>query len=273
LFGPKTFTSEGDEAVYAEHQLISGKPRLQATGDTLQDITMDVYMRAEFCNPDEQLKAIKKAKDDKTILPLLWGNGKYVNDYVIISFPYTIEQALPDGTPLQVSLTLTIKEYISYNKLEQKQLQDRKNAFAVGDKNPVTTRKPQPEDINKTTSRSITEAQQQVNKTDGLVSDYENNISKRGELAKKITDTTAKINDKINQLNDNLENVREDVNTVTAIKAAAASVVTAAQGIKSLFPVTNVKDLMDANTYLQSTSNTLGSVSAPLIQGVIIRKP
>lgn len=273
LFGPKSIASDGDEAVYAEHQLIGGKPRLQPTGDTLQELTLEVSMRAEFCNPDEQLKAIKQAKDSKTILPLLWGNGRYINDYVIISYPYTIDQALPDGTALQISLTLTIKEYVSYNRLEQAQLEQRKKAFAVGDKNPIIRRKPQPEDINKTVSRNITETQQQVAKTDNLVSDYNNNISKRAEIAKKITETVDKINDKVNKLNDSLENAREVVNTVTAIKGAATSVVTAAQGIKALFPFTSVKDLMDANTYLQSTSTTLGNVSAPLVQDVIIRQP
>lgn len=273
LFGPKSFSSEGDEAVFAEHELIGGKSRLQPTGDTLQEITMEVVMRVEFCNPDEQLKAIKKAKDNKTILPLLWGNGKYINDYVIISYPYSINQALPDGTPLEISLSITLKEYVSYNKLEQLQLEERKKAFAIGDKNPVISRKSQPEDINKVVSRNITETQQQIAKTDRLISDYNNNASKRNELAKKISDTTDKIKDKVSKLNDNLENVREDVNKVTAIKAAAVSVVTAAQGIKSLFPVDDVKKLMDANTYLQSTSTILGNVSSPLIQDVITRKP
>lgn len=273
LFGPNSFASDGDEATYAEHELISGKPRLQPTGDTLQDITMELSMRAEFCNPDAQLKAIKKAKDDKTILPLLWGNGKYVNDYVIISYPYTIDQALDDGTALHITVTLTIKEYVAYNKLEQKQLEDRKNAFAVGDKNPVVRRNPQPEDINKQASRNITETQQQVGKMDQLASDYNNNVSKRSDLEKKIKSTADKISNKVNDLNTSLETVREDVNKVTAIRAAASSVVTAAQGIKGLFPLHSVKDLMDANTYLQSTSNTLGTVSAPLVQSVIVRQP
>lgn len=273
LLSPNSFSAEGDEATYAEYALIGGKPRMAKTGDELEVLTFEIKLHAEFCNPEEQINALKTAKVNGTILPLLMGNGKYRGDYVIISNPYTIDQALSDGTVVRATVNLTIKEYISYNKLEQKQLNQRKAAFAVGNKNPVVRVNPQPDDTTKSIARNITGTKQQVNQVNNLVNDYQNNVSNRPVIAKKIIDSCKQAQQNLSDLNDQLESARETYNTFTAIKGAAASAVTAVKGISSLFPFTSPTDLLTANSYLQSSVGTLGSVSLPLIQLVATRQP
>jgi phage protein U len=273
LLGPSTFNVDSLEAVYAEHQLLSGKSRLQPTGSMLEEIQMEIKFHAEFCKPDKQIDAIRQSIASKTIMPLLLGNGKFVNDYVVISAPYVIDEMLPDGTTKAATLTLTIREFVSYNKLEQKQNEAKKAAFAVGDKSPVVRRYPQAEVDSKAIARNITSTKQQASKINDLVGEYENNVSKRAVLAKKIQDTCKKVNSQVDSVNAQLNEARELQNKFTGIKGAVSSVKTAAAGISNLYPFDNVTDLLTANGYLQNATGTLGSVFAPLASLVATRQP
>lgn len=273
VLSPNTFGIDGDEATYAEHALIGGKPRLQKTGDSLQILTFEIMFHAEYCNPDAQIKAIKAAKDAGTILSLLMGNGQYIADYVIISYPYTIDQTFADGTTIQATVTLTVKEYISYDKLELKNLEARKAAFAIGPKNPVVKLPAQPEDISKTISRNVTATTQQTTKVDGLVSDFQNNVSQQAVIAAKIKNACTAAQSNINTLNTELDSAEAVQNKFQLIRASANNVASNLTAVKNLYPFTSVSDLKTANTFLQSAVGSFQSTSAPLLENVAVRQP
>jgi len=272
LLSPNTFSIEGDEATYAEHELIGSKTRLQKTGDTLQELTIEINFHAEYCNPAAQIAALKAAKDAGTILPFLWGDGRYINDYVVIKFPYTIDEAFTDGTIIKASVTLTIKEYVSYNALEQKQLAARKAAFAVGNKNPVPQRPPQTPSQVKQIAQTITATKQKTTKIDKLVNDLRNNASQAQVISKKIQDTCKKANENIQTLNNQLNEARAVEDQFNMIRSSAGSVAASVTAVADLYPYTSIDSLTAANSILQGSVSSLSTSSNGLMTSVILRQ-
>jgi phage protein U len=142
----KTFGefSERASANYAEHALIDGKPRLQRTGSSLNEISLSLYFHFSFCVPKQELNTLKDARDNGEILPLLWGNGDLEGDFVIANIEATREETGPDGTLLGCSVQLSLKEYVVKDRLQQAQNDNRNKAKAVGDKKPVAKKKTNP---------------------------------------------------------------------------------------------------------------------------------
>lgn len=272
LIGFNDLSFNGDESVYAEFALINKKPRLQKTGDTLQEINFDIKFHAEFCNPAKQLAALKLAKDNGNVLPLLMGNGIYVGDYVITTMPYTVDDAFPDGTILQATVSVTIKEYIAYNKLEQKEQEARKNAIAVGDKKPIITRPAQPVTLDTAIASKTTEVKQQAGKVDNSVNEIENNPSNIQAIGKHLTDACSKAENSISDINNQLDSASELENKYTGLREVSESAATAFVAIKDLYPYDNLSDLKSSNQYLQNIMRTFNRATTPLFTDIIIRK-
>lgn len=272
LKGFEAWSVDGNEAAYGEHALIDGKPRLQKTGDTLQELNLTFRLHATFCNPRQELSKLEKVKTDGEILPLLMGDGNYIADYVIIALPYTVDHALADGTIVQATVTLSLKEFVPYSKEEQQQQEARKNAFATGDKKPVVSRPPQPPTETAKAAKNVTETAQQAGEIDRLSGEYENNVSSRATIEQKIKNACDKGNKAINDLNDKLDNVEDLQGIYTALQAAALSVSGRFNSIKALFPISNIQDLKDGNTYLQAAMRSMHNASIPLFNNVITRR-
>lgn len=109
---------KGNEASYREHALIDGKARLQKTGETPLELDLTFRLHAKFCNPQQKLSKFDKCKTDGEILSLLMGDGICLSDSVIISAPYTVDHGLSDGTIVQATVALSLKEFIPYSKDE-----------------------------------------------------------------------------------------------------------------------------------------------------------
>jgi Phage P2 GpU len=65
--GLKGFTSfEESYAVnYAQHERIKGKPRLEPVGDNLDTISFEMYLHADFTDPDEAIETLRTAMTAK----------------------------------------------------------------------------------------------------------------------------------------------------------------------------------------------------------------
>lgn len=147
--------SNRGSATYAEHLLLDGKPRLQRTGNSLQELQLSIRLHASFCNPLEELTALKTAKNNGEILPLLWGNGNLEGDFVITELGEQIEDADKQGNVFCYVVDLSLKEYVTPDKLQAIQSNDRSNAKAVGDKKPVVKKKINPATCPQTISGTV----------------------------------------------------------------------------------------------------------------------
>src|SRR5690606_19755262 len=98
------------------------------------------------------------------------------------------------------------------------------------------------------------------------------NISSQSSIEQKIKAACDKGNKAINALNDKLDNAEDLQGVYTSLKAAALSVSSRFDSIKALFPITNISDLKDANTYLQAAMRSMYAGAIPLFNNVITRR-
>lgn len=272
LKGIESWSVEGNDASYGEHALIDGKPRLQKTGDALEELSLSFRLHARFCNPQEELAKLNKAKTDGEILPLLMGDGRYISDYVVISAPYTVDHALSDGTIVQATVALSLKEFVPYSKDEQQQQAARKNGFATGDKKPVVKHALQPPTDAANAAKKVTDTTGQTDRVDDLAGDYVNNPSARHSIGEAINEACDKGTAAIDGLNDLLNNAASLQDKYTGLQAVAGTVKDRLSAVKALFPITNISDLQDANTALQAAARDLRTGATPLFNSVITRR-
>jgi phage protein U len=155
LKGFSDFNKTGS-AIYAEHALLDGKPRLQRAGTALDVIDLSIKFHVSFCNPAEQLSLLRNAKNNGEILPLVWGNGKVDGSFVITEMTETIEDADSQGNIFSYQVSLTLSEYVTGDKLKQEQEDNKKNAKAVGDKKPTAKKKKNTSTCPQTVSKIVT---------------------------------------------------------------------------------------------------------------------
>src|SRR5690606_13624273 len=100
----------------------------------------------------------------------------------------------------------------------------------------------------------------------------ENNASSQATIEQKIKNACDKGNKAINDLNDKLDDLQSVQDIYTGLQGAAQNVSGRFNSIKALFPVNNIQDLKDANTYLQAAMRSMYGASIPLFNNVITRR-
>lgn len=266
-FSPESI-NHTDESSFAEHALIGIKPRLQPTGNNLEEFDFSIKLRAEIVNITETLLALKKAKDTAEILPFLYGYGAYMGDFVITKIDRSIIYTLDDGTPVEVSVSISIKEYAVADKLQQQQNAARKAAFAVGDKQPVALPpipKYSPVQI---ASKDLSSTYSHAAITDNNIRSYENNVSQRQNLADKIQTSLTSMDKSLDKVQDKISSL----SVLTTVASIAANIATVKNAIANFsFPVLSISQLTANNTNLQAAIRSLKSGSFEITNLTITR--
>lgn len=272
IMSPESWQVTGNEASYAEHALIDGKPRLQKTGDTLEEVAFTIRLHASYCKPAEVLGNLNVSKAAGEILPLVMGNGEYKGDYVITSASYTVETTFPDGGIWEAILNLSLREFIGISKLEVQQQAARRKAFAVGDKRPVVAQPPQKKSDYAEMAASVQQASAQSNRVDALVGEYENNVSRREAIVGEINDACNRANNSLNEFNRRMDQAETIKAKATSLIASAAYVADMVTAMKTVLPPGSLSDLKDANFYLQGGVRSMNRNSTQVFFPVITRR-
>lgn len=262
--------SKTDDTTYAQHDLISGKPRLQPVANELEEITISLHLRAEFVNVEDSILALKTSKDTFEVLPLVLGSGRYMGDYVITSIGETHNTAFDDGLLIDATVSLTIREYSTTDKLQQQQNAARKNAFAVGDKKPILTGITQPATVAQTATQDASIMNSECKEIDQAVRDYANNPSKAEQLATKIQKSIANTQESI-------EKYQGKINVLASVFEDTNSVEQALQNLSDAtnsftFPVPGLGSLQSSNLFLQAALQGFNTANSILNYKVIIRR-
>lgn len=97
---------------YATQERCSGKPGLQAIGETLSQITLYIGLRAFLGhNIAEILKTIDSLRASGTPQLLVFADGIYKGNYVITERTNTILRTSAAGTMLEADFTISLLEY------------------------------------------------------------------------------------------------------------------------------------------------------------------
>lgn len=271
LFNFSDLNFDGDEAVFAEFALINNKPALQHVGSTLIDISAKITMNVEFCNIYNQLESLKIAKDKAEVLPLLMGNGKYVSDFVIVSMPYSIDEAFSDGTYKQISLQLSLKEYVSVNKLEQKRLSAVRSGIALGKKpTAANLRLPQPPTELREAATKISNIKQFSSKVQSNVEKLKNDPNVL--TAQKVVNDAQRAKNDIQSLISQIDNNVDLLLDGPGLKDAANLVLGSFNSTITSYPFTDFVRNNEVMSELKITTRTLSAASNNILGKIIIRR-
>lgn len=261
--------SKASSVTYAEHKPLSGKPLLQATGPSLSEVTLSMRFHASFCNPEEELSAMKSSMENFEVLPLLLGNGRKEGEFVIMSINNVVEDADAEGNVFSYMVNCTLKEYTTPDRLRAEQEANRRNALAVGGIKPVAKLKlnppTPPQDIAKSVSgisinqNLISQTVEQKGGTNSIIN--RNTITQSAEAIQKYC----------TDMRDKYENFKGDVatnSTISAIRNSAEQVHNAASMVKTNINIPG--DFINSNRQLTRTVLDLKTIAHPIVLKSII---
>lgn len=100
------------KAKFAQHDVIEGKPRLQAIGDELEQLTLTIELHAGYCDPVYEIGFLKSAIAAHTALPLIFASGELRGRYVLEQLNETHNVHDATGVPIHISVRLVLKEWV-----------------------------------------------------------------------------------------------------------------------------------------------------------------
>lgn len=117
--GPRTF-NHSEQSSYSEHDVLDSKPTLQWNGDRLQTIDLEFRWHYAWCNPDEQLLKLRKARVRHQPLTLVLGNGTYQGAWVIESIEDKLIHTDDQGQTETIEARVRLKETADLTTTEPK---------------------------------------------------------------------------------------------------------------------------------------------------------
>ena len=85
LLSSFTDFEETHTAAYAKHEVLAGRPRLQAMGNELTEIRFSLRLHWRLGNPDTAYRGLIEAKEAQEALALVYGSGRHAGWFVISS--------------------------------------------------------------------------------------------------------------------------------------------------------------------------------------------
>lgn len=97
---------------FAQHDIATGKPILQAMGETLSEITLNISLRAALGHDIPQtLRQIDQMRQSGAPQNFVFADGVYKGQYVIAERGVTVTRTNAKGTIMEANFTLTLLEY------------------------------------------------------------------------------------------------------------------------------------------------------------------
>jgi phage protein U len=101
-----------NETVLSEHAVIEGKPRLQMTGEKLEEITLKFLLHSTFSNPEKDLEVLQEYRRTAQVIPFVSGDGYNYGDFVLKGINRTLTQTNNDGAIIGIEVELTLIEAV-----------------------------------------------------------------------------------------------------------------------------------------------------------------
>ncbi|KRP97486.1 hypothetical protein TX25_06165 [Pseudomonas lactis] len=98
-------------ADWAEHARIQGKPLLEWIGEGLDVCNLTIELHPILGDPEERLRALRRAKAKHEPLAFVMGSGDYLGAYVITEIDSTTRRATSVGQTTSGIVQLSLKEY------------------------------------------------------------------------------------------------------------------------------------------------------------------
>ncbi|VTX82026.1 phage tail protein [Haemophilus parainfluenzae] len=112
-FEPVNLTdfSETHSADFAEHAVLKGKPKLQAMGEKLTDLSFAIRLHHKIGGVESRYQALLAAKAKQGALALMWGS-KYKGNFVITDISSTTLFTDGKGNALAREMNISLREFV-----------------------------------------------------------------------------------------------------------------------------------------------------------------
>ena len=104
--------NETHAADFAEHAVLKGKPRLQAMGEKLTELTFAIRLHHKLGGVEQRYQALLSAKSAQEALPLIIGQGKYKGNFVIAEIASTTLFTDKFGNALCREMNISLREFV-----------------------------------------------------------------------------------------------------------------------------------------------------------------
>jgi phage protein U len=265
LLTPQEF-SHKRETEFAEHARVGTKPKLQKTGEKLDEINLQMQFHVAFCNPTSEAGKIEAARKAATAEAFVLGTGEYLGTYVVASINKTINDTFKDGAPMCITLDVLLKEVVSKAPLVDMAQAAVSAAFATSPNTPLPSAP--------NTSLAANEQAQvmeYVNEANAGTQQVNAEIAKATQSASYIERANATINTATQKVQDALNKIDTAVSVSQAlqqqaqnIQAAVNTAKTDANHMKTLLPIQSLGDVRDAGNSMRESMKTVNTASAPL---------
>lgn len=111
LNAPSAF-DERRAASFAEHAVLAGKPKLQAMGLELTEITLQLKLHHKLGNVEQRYQALLTAKETQEALALVLGFSKFKGHFVITEVSSGILFSDHEGNALARDVSITLREFV-----------------------------------------------------------------------------------------------------------------------------------------------------------------
>lgn len=112
-FEPVNLTdfNESYSADFAEHAVLKGKPKLQAMGEKLTDLSFAIRLHHKIGGVESRYQSLLSAKAKQDALALMWGS-KYKGNFVITDISSTTLFTDGKGNALAREMNISLKEFV-----------------------------------------------------------------------------------------------------------------------------------------------------------------
>ena len=260
------------ETKYAEVELLGGKPDLQRTGLSLDVISFTIKLHSSFCDPKEKYDEFERLRINGEILPFVDGSGNYIGDFVIEKITQEIKHASNTGYVIHADCEVTLREYVSPDRLAAKKAFAERNAFAVNLKAASTN-------INIIPSPPLAALMDSVKfvtlNSNAAVDSTKEALSKPSEasaILKRALDSVNKINASVQKTQAKISELESDVAAPVAFVNAIISIGSTATILGAAIASGDLSSLSHASLLLGGAVNVLNTASLPLSKLLILRK-
>ena len=104
--------NESHSADFAEHAVLKGKPRLQAMGEKLSELSFAIRLHHKIGGVEKRYQTLLSAQSKQEAMPLIIGRGKYKGNFVITDISSATLFTDKYGNALAREMTINLREYV-----------------------------------------------------------------------------------------------------------------------------------------------------------------
>jgi phage protein U len=265
LLSPQSLTHK-KATDFAEHSRVNNKPKLQKTGEKLDEISLQMKFHVAFCNPSKEIAKLEAIRKSATAESFILGNGEFLGVFVLVSIDKSIEDTFNDGSIMSATLDVVLREYVTNSIVIDLAQTAVKEAFAVSPETPrpiVPTLSIEGNPAKLITS-SIASANLAAGKASTELAKAEANPNYLARANSAIIEATQAVSDGLNKA-EAVFNTAENLQSMASnLPEAIETARTAAETLVALVPIQSIAEAREATNSLRTGMGSVNVASAPI---------